>query len=77
MSRPRVVVWFSCGAASAVAAWLTLNDQHGNGAELVYCDTGSEHPDRRRDAEAFILAHQELCVLSHAVCHGFMKGESR
>lgn len=28
--------------------------------------------NRRRDAEAFILAHQSLCVLGHAVCHGFM-----
>lgn len=48
MSRTRVVIWFSCGAASATAAWLTLQDHHGNGAELVYCDTGSEHPDNHR-----------------------------
>lgn len=36
------VVWFSAGAASAVAAYLTPN------ADLVYCDTGSEHPDNVR-----------------------------
>ena len=29
--------------------------------------------NRRRDAEAFILANRDLCVLGHAVCHGFME----
>lgn len=29
--------------------------------------------NRRRDAEAFILANRDLCVLGHAVCHGFMQ----
>lgn len=43
---PRHVVWFSCGAASAVAARMTLKEQPG--ALLVYCDTGSEHPDNKR-----------------------------
>lgn len=28
--------------------------------------------NRRRDAEAFILSNQTLCVLGHAVCHRFM-----
>jgi hypothetical protein len=39
---PRTIVWFSCGAASAVAAKLTPK------AVLVYCETGSEHPDNER-----------------------------
>lgn len=43
---PRTVVWFSCGAASAVAARLTLKDVPD--AVLAYCDTGSEHPDNVR-----------------------------
>ncbi len=34
----RTLVWFSCGAASAVAAKLTPE------AEPVYCETGAEHP---------------------------------
>src|SRR5262245_41650458 len=37
----RTVGWFSCGAASAVAVKLT-------GAQPVYCETGSEHPDNQR-----------------------------
>lgn len=45
---PRVVVWFSCGAASAVAAKLSV-DAHGAACEVVYCDTfAAEHPDNRR-----------------------------
>ncbi len=39
----RIVGWFSCGAASAVAVKLT-------GAMPVYCDTGAEHPDNDRFA---------------------------
>jgi 3'-phosphoadenosine 5'-phosphosulfate sulfotransferase (PAPS reductase)/FAD synthetase len=41
----RTVVWFSAGAASAVAAKLTLADRP---AVLAYCDPGSEHPDNTR-----------------------------
>lgn len=44
----RVCVWFSCGAASAVAAKLAL-EKYGPRAHVVYCDTlASEHPDNRR-----------------------------
>lgn len=47
----RVVVWFSCGAASAVAAKLTV-DSHAN-VDVVYCDTmASEHPDQQRFFDA-------------------------
>lgn len=44
----RRVVWFSCGAASAVTARLVV-DTYGK-ADLVfcYCDTGSEHADNFR-----------------------------
>jgi hypothetical protein len=38
----RVISWFSCGAASAVATKLVP------GAMPVYCETGSEHPDNAR-----------------------------
>jgi 3'-phosphoadenosine 5'-phosphosulfate sulfotransferase (PAPS reductase)/FAD synthetase len=43
----RLVVWFSCGATSAVAAKLALADWQGPSA-VVYCDTGGEHPDNVR-----------------------------
>jgi hypothetical protein len=41
----RVVVWFSAGVASAVAARLTLDSSP---AILAYVDPGSEHPDNHR-----------------------------
>jgi len=42
----RTLCWFSCGAASAVAAKLILNEIPD--AVIVYCDTGAEHEDNRR-----------------------------
>jgi hypothetical protein len=48
MENSRVVVWFSCGAASAVAAKLAL-EKYQERACIVYCDTmKSEHPDNQR-----------------------------
>ncbi len=44
----RHVVWFSCGAASAIAAKLAI-EKYGDNAEVVYCDTSEdEHPDNLR-----------------------------
>lgn len=43
----RVVSWFSCGAASAVATRLAIQ-KYGGGVVPVYCDTGAEHPDSKR-----------------------------
>ncbi len=44
----RVVSWFSCGAASAVAAKLAV-EKHGADCVVVYCDTmKTEHPDNSR-----------------------------
>jgi hypothetical protein len=42
----RVVCWFSCGAASAVATKLTLAEQPD--AVVAYTNPGSEHPDNER-----------------------------
>jgi len=56
MGRPRVVVWFSAGAASAVAAKLALAEWGHDDVEIAYTDTGSEHPDNIRfiqDCEAW------------------------
>ena len=53
----RVVSWFSCGAASAVASKLAC-EQYGDRCVVVYCDTmASEHPDNARffrDVEEWI-----------------------
>lgn len=55
----RRVRWFSCGAASAVAAKIDIR-QHGAGP-VVYCDTGAEHPDNDRFiAECAIWFGQEI-----------------
>ena len=43
---PRTICWFSCGATSAVAAYLTLKRKPD--AHIVYIDTGSEHSDNAR-----------------------------
>jgi hypothetical protein len=44
----RRVVWFSCGAASAVAAKLAV-EKYGEACEVVYCDTmNTEHEDNAR-----------------------------
>lgn len=53
----RHLIWFSCGAASAVAAKLGVG-AYGSRCEIVYCDTmATEHPDNRRffeDVERWI-----------------------
>jgi hypothetical protein len=53
----RVIVWFSCGAASACAAKLSVQ-KYGDACKVVYCDTMSaEHPDNARffrEVEAWI-----------------------
>lgn len=50
----RVICWFSCGAASAVATKLALGDTEN--VTIAYCETGAEHPDNERfmaDCEAW------------------------
>lgn len=55
----RKIVWFSCGAASAVAAKLTLEaEKQSEQIHIVYCNTSvDEHPDNKRfikDCEAWL-----------------------
>jgi len=47
VSGPRVVCWFSAGAASVVATKLALK-KYGDRVVIAYCDPGSEHPDNER-----------------------------
>lgn len=53
----RVLAWFSCGSASAVAAKLAV-ERYGDRCEVLYCDTlAYEHPDNARflrDVEQWI-----------------------
>lgn len=49
MSDGRALVWFSCGAASAVALKLAVMDPpRGLPVEAVYCDPGREDADNPR-----------------------------
>lgn len=45
--RSRIVCWFSCGAASAVATKLAI-EKYGDRVVVVYTDTRGEHPDNKR-----------------------------
>lgn len=51
-SSVRVVSWFSCGAASAVATVLA-KIKYGDQLEAVYCRVEEEHPDNLRFLEEF------------------------
>ncbi|MCP5009405.1 MAG: hypothetical protein GY942_05445 [Aestuariibacter sp.] len=42
----RIVSWFSCGAASAVATKLVIAE--GNPVTVAYCEVKEEHPDNAR-----------------------------
>lgn len=46
MGDGRIIVWFGAGAASAVAAKITLRDYPE--AIIAYCETNAEHPDNER-----------------------------
>src|ERR1035437_4278394 len=58
MTEQRLLVWFSCGAASAVAAKLVSEMDLDMRVEYLYCDTLKyEHPDNVRflhDVEQWI-----------------------
>lgn len=65
-SRERVVVWFSCGAASAMAAKIAISTYPAETVKIVYQDTGSEHPDNKRflaDVEKWL--GKQVIVLKH------------
>ena len=47
-AAPRVVCWFSAGAASAVATKLTLSSARNEEIVVARCATGAEHEDNDR-----------------------------
>ena len=64
---PRIVSWFSCGAASAVATKLAIQNANGREVVVAYCDTSKrEHPDNVRflkDCERWF--GQEVIILGN------------
>ena len=54
IKEPRVLCWFSCGAASAVATKLALERFGRDRVTIVYCETGAEHPDNSRFMADFV-----------------------
>ena len=46
MNEQRTIVWFSHGAASAVSAYIAVQELEN--VDVVLMDTGSEHPDNER-----------------------------
>lgn len=81
----RIVSWFSCGAASAVATKLALS--MGEPVIIAYCEVAEEHSDNKRflnDCQEWF--GQEIIVLRNEKYHGsiyevfqktrFLKGPS-
>ena len=63
MEKIMIAVWFSCGAASAVAAKLTI-DKYDD-VRVIYNPVINEHPDNLRflkDVEKWIGQEIELAV---------------
>ena len=48
MSEPRIIASFSCGAASAVATKLALEDFGPDRVTIINIEIQEEHPDNRR-----------------------------
>ena len=44
----RIISWFSCGAASAVAAKIAINTYGKDSVDIIYCEVVEEHPDNKR-----------------------------
>jgi hypothetical protein len=45
----RIICWFSCGAASAVATKLTIAENKGSSELIIaYTEVKEEHPDNKR-----------------------------
>jgi len=67
MFQGRILVWFSCGAASTVAAKLAVEKYPNDQVEILYCDTLKfEHPDNARFmADVSRWIGKEVKILKH------------
>ena len=66
----RIISWFSCGAASAVATKLAISESKSP-VEIVYCHVREEHPDNMRfkdDCEKWF--GQEIKVIRNEKYNG-------
>lgn len=60
--KPRTIIWWSTGAASAVAAAIFLKEDPG--AVIARCETGNEDPDNYRfEAEVMERLNRSVTVL--------------
>lgn len=66
-SEGRIISWFSCGAASAVASKLAIQE-HGE-VEVIYQETHSEHPDNER----FLVDCGIMCETEYDAVDGYLK----
>lgn len=71
----RLVIWFSCGAASATACKIAINDQElikdFDEVVIAYCRVREEHPDNERflkDCEKWF--GQEIIILENETYQG-------
>jgi hypothetical protein len=60
IEAPRVISWFSCGAASAFATYLAKDKYKNNSFKAVYCRVAEEHNDNLR----FLSDFESACDLS-------------
>lgn len=64
MDEPRVLVWFSTGAASAVAAKMALAKYDRDRVHIVRCETSNEDPDNYRfEADVVRWLNHPITVL--------------
>jgi PP-loop superfamily ATP-utilizing enzyme len=72
MQNERIVCWFSCGAASAVATKLAIADNNGKQPLIIaYTEVAEEHPDNKRflkDCESWF--GQEIQILRNEFYEG-------
>jgi 3'-phosphoadenosine 5'-phosphosulfate sulfotransferase (PAPS reductase)/FAD synthetase len=82
-NQRRTISWFSCGAASAYATYLTINENHG---EAVYCRVRQEHEDNLRFMDDFsrvtgipvkIITNEQFDgdIISVFIKRGFIKNQ--
>jgi hypothetical protein len=67
MARTRIVCWFSCGAASAVATKLAIAENAGKlPLVIAYTEVIEEHPDNKRFLkECELWFGQEILILGN------------
>jgi hypothetical protein len=64
MLMKRTLVWWSTGAASAVAAWIAVDDCYLSPTVIVRCETNNEDPDNYRfEADVMRFLQRDQVIL--------------